>query len=89
MPVFYAYLLIGLDSLTIFVEDGKVGKEVRAAIEAVDGVIRGYDDVWEDLKGVGKVRVNQAVSWALVKAIGEVRSLTALSSETVTSRQGG
>ena len=73
VPVFYAYLLVELDTFTLFVDHGKVGQEVRAAVEGIGGVIRGYDDVWEGLGAAGKVCVNQAVSWALVEAIGEVR----------------
>lgn len=50
-PVFYAYVLVEQDALTVWVQEASVGKEVRSAVEELGGKVEDYEGVWEGLKG--------------------------------------
>jgi Xaa-Pro aminopeptidase len=51
-PFFYAYLLVGRENITLFVQEEAFGHEVRKVLEK-DGVqVKSYRSVWDELKGV-------------------------------------
>ncbi|MBU8870031.1 MAG: aminopeptidase P family protein [Gemmatimonadales bacterium] len=56
-PVVTAYAVITDRSATLYVDPRKVGKGVAKALKG-KAVIKGYEDVWDDLKALGRKKLS-------------------------------
>jgi hypothetical protein len=58
-PLFHAYLYVGLDSATLFLESSKVDEEIEAYLQSIRVERKPYADIWTFLRkrewGEGKV----------------------------------
>ncbi|KAK1233103.1 hypothetical protein PQX77_003743 [Marasmius sp. AFHP31] len=80
-PLFAAYLFVGLDRATLFVESSKVTEGVSVYLSSLEVKTRPYDDVWRYLKNgewgdKGKVIITQQTSFAIYDAISPPRTMT-------------
>lgn len=78
-PVFYAYAVVTLTKVVLYIQPEKLTETVRQHL--CDVQIRPYDAIFDDLKNMGlvgdqKMYVDQNTSMAIASAIGLVNSKT-------------
>lgn len=57
-PLFYAYLLVGMEECVLWVQEGTLSDEATAQMEQLSVRVAPYDAIWEEIKGK-KVRISQ------------------------------
>ena len=60
-PVFFAYLVITLDEVVLFIDAPKLDSDVRAHVDELGVTTKGYNDIWAYLRK-GKFRGKVSVS---------------------------
>ena len=67
-PLFYSYLLVGLDDSYLFIDEAKLPEAVRRVLEAEDIYIEDYDRIWQlsDI-AYGKIIIDQDATSISVK----------------------
>ena len=86
-PVFFAYALVTHDSVTMYINENKLSKEVKENLQGVK--IAPYEEIFEHIKTLGesvdeekttgKVFVSNKCSWALTLSLGETKVIEGLS----------
>eukprot|EP00124_Ichthyophonus_hoferi_P004794 Ihof_evm2s579 gene=Ihof_evmTU2s579 len=83
-PTFYAYAMITLDSLTLYVEGDKVDDEVRAHLDGV--AIKPYKDILTDMKdkapSLTKLWVGNKCNYALASQVPKPKVLVEITPMT-------
>lgn len=68
-PLFHAYLFVGLDNATIFVDSSKVDETVEAYLQEIGVERKDYTDLWPYLRkrpwGEGKLLLSPQTSYAI------------------------
>ncbi|KAI0035561.1 peptidase M24, structural domain-containing protein [Vararia minispora EC-137] len=68
-PVFHAYLYIGLDTATLFVDTKKVREREAVYLDGLGVRVREYNDVWHFLRvrewGDGKILISNETTYAI------------------------
>lgn len=76
-PVFYAYVLVSLDAITVWIQSESLDDKVIKAIKEFGGEIRDYAKAMDEIpNAVGEHDVlvtDGTVSWAVVDRVGQVR----------------
>ncbi|PVV02869.1 hypothetical protein BB560_002665 [Smittium megazygosporum] len=84
-PVFFAYAVVTMDNVALFIDDSRLSPEARESIKGVE--IKKYESVFTYLKELGPVLASKQqqiladykTSWALVDAVGEEKVIFKLS----------
>ena len=68
-PLFHAYLFIGLDSATLFVDSSKVDETIEAYLAQIHVERKDYTELWQFLRrrpwGEGKLLISPQTSYAI------------------------
>ena len=68
-PLFHAYLFVGLEDATVFVESSKVDEEVSSYLERIHVQRKDYTELWPFLRrrpwGEGKLLISPQTSYAI------------------------
>ena len=68
-PLFHAYLFVGLDDATVFVESSKVDEDVANYLERIQVQRKDYTELWPFLRrrpwGEGKLLISPQTSYAI------------------------
>ncbi|KAJ2843540.1 hypothetical protein J3B02_005231, partial [Coemansia erecta] len=73
-PVFYAYVVVTADKITLFVNESKLTDSVRAHLKGIE--IQPYEFIFSNVRAMtsaSKIRllVGPSTSWALAQALGD------------------
>jgi Xaa-Pro aminopeptidase len=73
IPVFISYLLVSKSSVTLFIDQTKITDEVKAYLEENNILVKGYEEIFQELEGISaehSVLVdNKKNSYAIYSAI--------------------
>lgn len=71
-PVFQSYFIVGMDSLTLFVDPDKVTRDVEEVIRILGGKIQGFDQVWSAVENRhSQILSDSGVSWAFKEILND------------------
>ncbi|KAJ1816644.1 hypothetical protein LPJ75_001960, partial [Coemansia sp. RSA 2598] len=73
-PVFYAYVVVTADKVTLFVNESKLTDAVRAHLKGID--IQPYEAIFGNVRAMAsgdktKLLAGSSTSWALAQALGD------------------